>query len=97
MLTEKYKGDFTQGIGLHYQEQFNELNESKMVRSFGKLFKSATYKRLFSPILNVFRRKENKVFVRKGRNVVPLPAENKPNTPEMPIEIEPVQVSPSKQ
>lgn len=97
VLTEKYKGDFTQGIGLHYQEQFNELNESKMVRSFGKLFQSATYKRLFSPILNLFRRKENKVFVRKGRNIVPLPTESQTNSIEMPIEIEPVQATLSKQ
>ena len=90
VLTEKYKGDFTQGIGLHYQEQFNEFSESKMVTTFGKLFKRNTYKMLFSPIFNLFRRKENKVFIKKGKNIVPLPSDTQNTQNQLPVEVNPV-------
>lgn len=90
VLTEKYKGDFTQGIGLHYQEQFNDISESKMVHSFDKLFQRTTYKSLFSPILNVFRRKENRVFFKKGKNIVPLPVDSSNDQEHLPTGENPI-------
>lgn len=44
VLSNKDKGDFTQGVGLHYQESFNEVSESRIIEFFA----------------NAFRKKENK-------------------------------------
>jgi long-subunit acyl-CoA synthetase (AMP-forming) len=43
---------------------------------------------LFSPILNIFRRKENRVFIKKGKNIVPLPVE--PKYPTNPVVANPI-------
>lgn len=40
VLSNKDKGDFTQGVGLHYQENFNEISESRFIEFFSNLFRS---------------------------------------------------------
>lgn len=39
VLTNKDKGDFTQGIGLHYAESFNNLSESRIIETITNLFR----------------------------------------------------------
>jgi hypothetical protein len=45
---------------------------------------------LFSPVLNLFRRKENKVFIKKGKNIVPLPTDPQNAQNQLPVEVNPV-------
>lgn len=90
VLTEKYRGDYTQGIGVHYQEQFNALSDSRMLQTFGKIGKKQTYQMIGNAILNVFRRKEKKVYLRESKKRKPIPEEKpKANVVTPPAAIEP--------
>jgi hypothetical protein len=90
VLTEKYRGDYTQGIGVHYQEQFNTLSDSRMLQTFGKIGKKQTYQLIGNAILNIFRRKEKKVYLQNSKNRKPIPEEKpKPVVVPAPAAIEP--------
>lgn len=39
ILSNKDKGEFTQGVGLHYEESFNNFNESRIIEFFANLFR----------------------------------------------------------
>jgi hypothetical protein len=39
ILSNKDKGDFTQGIGLHYEESFNNFSESRIIEFFANIFR----------------------------------------------------------
>ena len=39
ILSNKDKGEFTQGIGLHYEETFNNVSESRIIEFFANLFR----------------------------------------------------------
>lgn len=39
ILSNKDKGDFTQGVGLHYEESFNNASESRIIEFFINLFR----------------------------------------------------------
>ncbi len=39
ILSNKDKGEFTQGIGLHYEESFNNISESRIIEFFANLFR----------------------------------------------------------
>ncbi|MNX92673.1 hypothetical protein D3C86_1248230 [compost metagenome] len=39
ILSNKDKGDFTQGVGLHYEESFNNVSESRIIEFFVNLFR----------------------------------------------------------
>lgn len=39
ILSNKEKGDFTQGVGLHYEEAFNSLSESRIIEFFANIFR----------------------------------------------------------
>lgn len=39
VLSNKDKGEFTQGIGLHYEESFNNFSESRIIEFFANLFR----------------------------------------------------------
>jgi hypothetical protein len=45
---------------------------------------------LFSPVFNLFRRKENKVFIKKGKNIVPLPTDPQNTQNQLPVEVKPI-------
>lgn len=49
--TDAEKGPFTQGAGLHYEETFNTAKEFRLLQGF----------------LNIFRKKENDVILKKNR------------------------------
>lgn len=39
ILSNKDKGEFTQGVGLHYEESFNNISESRIIEFFTNLFR----------------------------------------------------------
>jgi hypothetical protein len=39
ILSNKDKGEFTQGVGLHYEESFNNFTESRIIEFFANLFR----------------------------------------------------------
>lgn len=39
ILSNKDKGEFTQGIGLHYEESFNNITESRIIEFFANIFR----------------------------------------------------------
>lgn len=39
ILSNKDKGEFTQGVGLHYEESFNKISESRIIEFFVNLFR----------------------------------------------------------
>ncbi|TSJ44757.1 translocation/assembly module TamB domain-containing protein [Fluviicola chungangensis] len=39
ILSNKDKGEFTQGVGLHYEESFNNISESRIIEFFANLFR----------------------------------------------------------
>ncbi|WP_343631568.1 translocation/assembly module TamB domain-containing protein [Fluviicola sp.] len=39
ILSNKDKGEFTQGVGLHYEETFNNISESRIIEFFANLFR----------------------------------------------------------
>nr|WP_294859382.1 translocation/assembly module TamB domain-containing protein [uncultured Fluviicola sp.] len=39
ILSNKDKGEFTQGVGLHYEESFNNLSQSRIIEFFTNLFR----------------------------------------------------------
>jgi hypothetical protein len=39
ILSNKDKGEFTQGVGLHYEETFNNISESRIIEFFVNLFR----------------------------------------------------------
>jgi len=55
--TEAELGPYTQGVGLHYTETFNSAGEFRLLQRF----------------LNLFRKKENKVDLKREKNKVRLP------------------------
>ena len=59
VIQNQAQGHFTQGAGLHYQEDFNTVDDFKMVQYF----------------LDIFRKKENKRYPikRKRRQVIVPP------------------------
>jgi len=63
------QGNFTQGVSLHYQETFNTTKEFRLLQGF----------------LNIFRKKENDVNIKKDKKKnskwQPLPEESTDSTP----------------
>jgi hypothetical protein len=39
VLTNKDKGDFTQGVGLHYEESFNNISDSRIIEFITNIFR----------------------------------------------------------
>jgi hypothetical protein len=81
VIQDKNLGQFTQGVGLHYQEEFQKFDDSKMVQYF----------------LDIFRSKKNKHFkIKKSSRQKKVPAagttpsvgeakpEEEPETPPVP-------------
>lgn len=46
VLSNKDKGDFTQGIGLHYEENFNKVSDSRIIEFFANAFRKKKNKKV---------------------------------------------------
>ncbi len=58
IVQDENKGDFTQGVGLNYQEEFNTAKDFKMIQYF----------------FDIFRKKENKRYpIKRKRRQKPVP------------------------
>lgn len=65
IIQDEQRGDFTQGIGIYYQEDFNTMEDFKAVQYF----------------LDIFRKKQNKRYpIKKKRRQVPVPKDEDPIT-----------------
>ncbi len=61
IIQDQDQGPFTQGAGLHYQEDFNNVKDFKVIQYF----------------LDVFRKKKNKRYpIKRKRKQVPVPTDN---------------------
>lgn len=45
-LTNKDKGDYTQGVGLHYEENFNKVSDSRIIEFFTNAFRKKNKKKV---------------------------------------------------
>ena len=62
IIQDQDQGPFTQGAGLHYQENFNNVKDFKVIQYF----------------LDVFRKKQNKRYpIKRKRKQVPVQADNR--------------------
>lgn len=61
IIQDQDQGPFTQGAGLHYQEDFNNVKDFKVIQYF----------------LDIFRKKKNKRYpIKRKRKQVPVPSDN---------------------
>lgn len=75
VIQDQQQGQFTQGVGIHYQEDFNTVEDFKAIQVF----------------LDIFRSKENKrITIKRKKRQTPVPTDKTaPSPPKEAIETEP--------